>query len=150
MTIPKRYLIDNNALGFVGSERRASRFFRERCRVPEDVSYEARGGPHAASIAGLVVEVTPAVLRKLVIVMQSVPKGDYSLVDLCGNKGSADPVTVATALMLNEQEEASLLPNEWVIVTRDRAVTTKAREFSVRTMAPEELVRKMDAEIPPV
>lgn len=145
-----KYLIDNNALGFIGAKRRASEFVRTHCRVTEDVAYEARYTARAASLAGIIEPVTSAILRKLQEVMTTVPITDATLVDLYGNKGTADPVLVATALVLIEQQEPLLFPDEWVIVTRDRAVRAKAGEFTIAVKTPEEFAQIIDSVSPSV
>lgn len=143
--IERRYLVDNNALGFIGPKRRGSPFFQSYCRVTADVAYEARFSDRDGALANLTEPVTPAILRQLRKVMETVPVGDTSLVDLYGNKGTADPLLVATALVLNEQESYSLLGDEWIIVTRDAAVIAKAVDFGILTATPEELANLIDA-----
>src|SRR5688572_16158475 len=106
------YLVDNNALISLGVERHACRFFADHCRVPEEVAHEA-GEQRAAVLAPLTVAMSARILRKLVKVMNTVPVGDKSFVDLYGNKGAADPILVATAVVLNNPEEASLFDREW-------------------------------------
>lgn len=138
------YLVDNNALLFIGAKRRASTFFREHCRVTEDVAHEA-GTKRAAALAPITEAMTPAILARLVEVMASVPVGDRDLVDLYGNKGAADPGMVATALVLNNPTEPSLFEPTWVVVTRDKAVLAKAAEFSLGTESPESLAKIIDA-----
>jgi hypothetical protein len=76
--------------------------------------------------------------------MATVPVGDTSLLDLYANKGAAEPLLVATALVLNKQEPLSLLGDEWIIVTSDGAVTSKAKD-PVQTATPEELAALIDA-----
>lgn len=142
--IERKFLVDNNALGIIGVKRRSSGFFRAHCRVTEDVAYEARYTAKTSEVAGLSVPVTPAMLTKLVEVMATVPVGDTKLVDLYDNTGSADPMLVAAALVLNEKESESLLGDEWVIVTRDKAVRAKADEFKICVLTPEELAAEID------
>lgn len=139
-----KYLMDNNAWGFIGAERRSSDFVQTQCRVTEDVAYEARYTPRSRLLASITEPVNPSILRKLGEVMRTVPVGDTSLVDLYANKGAADPVLVATALVLQEQQEPFLFPDEWVIVTRDKAVRVKAQEFCVAVKSPEEFAQIID------
>lgn len=143
--IERKYLVDNNALGFIGAKRRASDFFRMHCRVTEDVAYEARFTAKGSALTGLTVPVTPDILRQVSKVMATVPVGDKSLVDLYGNKGAADPLLVATALVLDERESLSLLGDQWIVVTRDWAVIAKAQEFEIQTSTPEDLAAIIDA-----
>lgn len=122
----------------------SSDFVRAHCRVSEDVAYEARYTARVASLDSITEPITPAILARLTEVMRSVPPDDKTLVDLYNNKGAADPVLVATALVLNELESPYLLPDEWVIVTHDKAVRTKAEEFFIGTRTPEELANVID------
>lgn len=139
-----KYLLDNNAWGFIGAERRSSDFVQTQCRVTEDVVYEARYTSHFRSLTRITEPVTPAILRKLCEVMRTISVGDTSLVDLYANKGAADPVLVATALVLQERQAPFLFPDEWVIVTRDKAVQAKAKEFGVVVKSPEEFAQIID------
>lgn len=129
----RRYLIDNNALSRLTPEQRLSSFFRERCRVTTDVFHEASGYVES-EIRDLEEPVTVAVLTRLVNVMGSVTPGDTSLVDLYANKGAADPVMIACALELQAIQDSTLFPDEWVIVTDDKAVTTAAQGHGVSVL----------------
>lgn len=140
----RRYLVDNNALGFIGTRRRSSHFFRTRCRVTEDVAYEARFTVTPSVLGGLIEPVTATALTKLKEIMSTVPPGDTTLIDLYDNKGAADPMLVATALVLNEIESQWLDGDEWVIATRDKAVRTAAALNGINVATPEELARVID------
>ncbi|MBB3044244.1 hypothetical protein KM427_16095 [Nocardioides sp. LMS-CY] len=139
-----KYLVDNNALIFLGTKRNASHFFREYCRVPEEVAHEA-GTRRAELLTPLTVPMSVRILNELSAVMKTVPVGDKGLLDLYGNRGAADPVLVATAVVLNKPEKPTLFEEEWVIVTNDRAVRDKAKEFDVKTATPEALAALIDA-----
>ncbi|NHA01942.1 hypothetical protein G5V59_26175 [Nocardioides sp. W3-2-3] len=115
-----KYLVDNNAILQIGAHRAASTFFSEHCRVPEEVAHEA-GPRRAERLARLTVPMSARILEEVVAVMTTVPVGDKTLVDLYGNKGPADPILVATALVLNNPERPSLFDDEWVVVTNDGA-----------------------------
>jgi len=145
--IEQKYLVDTNALGFIGAKRRGSRFFRERCRVTEDVRYEARFTVRESALTGLTVSTTPRVLQHVSTIMATVPVGDTALLDLYGNKGAADPLLLATALAMNEDESGSLFGDEWVLVTADGALTAKAKEFGIATAAPEDLATLIDQSV---
>lgn len=139
-----KYLLDNNALIFLGAQRRASDFFAERCRVPEEVSHEA-GDRRAELLAPLTIPMSVRILREVANVMATVPVGDKGLVDLYGNKGAADPILVATAFVLNEPpKKPTLFDDEWVIVTNDGAVREKASEFGLMSMTPKALADLID------
>lgn len=140
----RKYLVDNNALISIGTWRWKSNFFREHCLITEDVAYEARY--RARSLAtDLIVPVTPAVLAQVPRIMKTVVPGDTRLLDLYGNKGAADPVLVATAVVLQAEESESLVGDMLVIVTRDDAVSEKAKEFGIETALPDELAALIDA-----
>lgn len=135
------YLIDNNALGPL-RDRKKSTFFRERCRVPSEVAYESRRAKHAKLLEPVTIEMTPAMLAQLRVVMKTVPVGHMGLIDLYTYKGTADPVLVAMAVVLSAED---LFSDIWVIVTNDREVQAKAEEFSVGTLTPNELADVIDA-----
>lgn len=134
------YLIDNNALGPLG-DRKKSAFFAEHCRVSADVAHESRRAKHAELLSSLTIEPTPAMLGQLTSVMNSIPVGDTALVDLYNNKGTADPLLVAMAVVLSTEH---LFSEDWVIVTNDKAVAAKAGEFEVESMTPQDLARLID------
>lgn len=142
-----RFMVDNNALTFLGERRRRSAMFRRRCRIPEDVLREAEGAPDHAALLSLAFAVTPSVLAHVRTVMATVPLGSTELVDLYGYKGTADPVLVASALAALDQEALTLLPDRWSIVTLDQAVLTTAAAFGVHTTTPAELARLIDASL---
>jgi hypothetical protein len=139
------YLVDNNALGPLRQARKESAFFAAYCRVPAEVAHESRRAKHSKLLEPLAIEMTPPMLVRLTEVMSTVPVGDTTLLDLYGNKGAADPVLVAVALALNNPEPPSLFDPTWVIVSADKAVLAKAKEFSIDTESPEGLARIIDA-----
>lgn len=139
-----RFMVDNNALTALGQNRRASSAFKEWCRIPADVLREAERAPDFAVLAGLAFEVTPPVLAHVRTIMADVPAGSTDLVDLYGNKGTADPVLVASALTAMDQEALTLLPDHWSVVTLDKAVLTTASACGVATTSPAELARLID------
>lgn len=124
------YLLDNNALTRLNSAQRASTFFVEQCRVPDEVLYEA-GPARAAGLESTRYPTTPEVLRAVQTVMATVPVGDIELVDLYHNKGNADPFLVACALVEQEHAAPMLVRPQWVVVTDDAAVQRTAEEFEI-------------------
>ena len=138
------YLVDNNALLALRRERVRSTYFRTHCRVTEDVLREAQGHPDRELLASNAYDLTPAVLDGIRTVMKTVEVGDTSLVDLYGNKGTADPGLVASALDALAADEGMLFPDAWVIVTNDRAVEAMANEHGVPTMKPACLATLID------
>jgi len=138
------YLVDNNALVALGWARRETKFFRDRCRVSEDVLYEARFASDTTALTALTYKVSPRMLEQVRTVMRTVPPGNTELVDLYKNKGAADPLLVATVLDAVERDDGSLFPDAWVIVTRDKALVSKAKEFGIPTLSPEQLAELID------
>lgn len=139
------YLLDNNALLTLTREERSGRLVRERCRIPTEVLYEAQGYPDVEALRQLEFEMNAVILERVRQVMASVSPGDTALVDLYANKGNADPILIATAMYARELSETTLLPEEWVVVTDDRALRRTAAEFGVPTLPSVEfgeLVRK--------
>lgn len=134
------YLVDNNVLTRLGREERASVFLRSQCHVTEDVLHEARG--FADELGGVPVRpVSGAVLRSLAHVMGTVDPQDTSLVDLYANKGSADPVLVAVAIDMADEEAQTLVPRQVVLVTGDKAVALTAQRLGVSTLGFEDFQR---------
>lgn len=136
------YLIDNNALLEIGRTRRETTFFSKHCRVTDDVAREA--GPRAKSLPPP-LKMTPRSLLHLVNIMSTLAPGDKDLVDLFRNKGAADPGLVATALSFRDEDEASLLPDTWVIVSRDKAVLRLAQHYELPCMKPDTLSDIIDS-----
>lgn len=139
-----KYLVDNNALIAIGTTRWRTAFFRQQCLITEDVAHEARYRARSLP-TDVIVPVTPAILGQVPRIMRTVVPGDTRLLDLYGNKGAADPVLVATAFVLQSQESQSLVGDTLVVVTRDDAVTEKAKEFGIETALPDELAALIDA-----
>lgn len=139
-----RYLVDNNALVSIGTNRWKTAFFQEHCLITEDVAHEARYRARSLP-THLIVPVTPAILGQVSQIMKTVVPADTRLLDLYGNKGAADPVLVATAVVLQAEESQSLVGDTLVIVTRDDAVSEKAQEFGIGTALPDELAALIDA-----
>lgn len=135
------YLIDNNALGPLG-DRKESTFFKEHCRVPAEVAYESRRAKHAKLLDSVTVEMTPAILAQLAVVMKTIPASHTDLISLYSYKGTADPILVAIAVVLGTED---LFADTWMIVTEDKAVRAKAAEFSIGTLSAKELAAILDA-----
>lgn len=142
--IGRRYLLDNNVLTQLTTEQRGSRFVSERCRVPGEVLHEARFLPDIELLRTFEYPTTARVLARLVEVMSRVRVGDFSLLDLYNNRGSADPLLVACALDAREEAEEGLFGYEWMVVTNDRAVRTICDEFGVGTLSSDELLQLLD------
>ena len=77
-------------------------------------------------------------LNRLIEVMADAQVGDTSLVDLYANKGTADPVMIAFTLEARDFERNTLLPDTWVIVTDDKAVTAAAGCFGLDVISSSE------------
>lgn len=138
------YLVDNNVLSRLGHEERASAFLRTRCHVTEDVVHEARG--FADELSGVPARpVSGSVLRSLAHVMGMIDPQDTSLVNLYANKGSADPMLVAVALDMADEEDRTLVPRQVVLVTGDKAVALVAQRLRVTTLGFEDFQRVLRA-----
>jgi hypothetical protein len=140
-----RYLIDTNVLGKLSVSQRAGRTFRSPCRIPAEALVEASGYPDFEQLRALVIPVTAQVLEQLRHVMGTVPPSDSQLVDLFKNKGNADPLLIASALVGKQSAEDWLFPEDWLIVTDDKAVTRKAIEFGVHVLSSEEFLAELDS-----
>lgn len=136
-----RYLIDNNALLALGRTRRESELFKRTCHVSADVAREA--GPRWPETAPR-EPVTPLILDRLAKVLRTLRPGATDLVDLYANKGTADPVLVATALVLQEATDQTLFPQRWMIVTHDKALRRCAEEHGLDWFDPEDLKDMID------
>ncbi len=134
-----RYLLDANVLTRLTPDQRASAFVSERCRVPSDVMYEARGLADLPAISRIELPIDPKTLERLRDVMRSIAPEDRSLVDLYHNKGAADPVIVAAALVADSGED-QLWQTQWRIVSDDAAVRETASTFGVPWISRAELV----------
>lgn len=138
------YVVDNNGLTFLKVERRAAAFFRENCRIPSEVLHEAQGFPDIENLRRLEYSTTASVLTILVEVMESLPVSDTKLVDLYANKGNADPLVVACALDGAREEQGTLLPRCWTVVSGDKAVQEKAREFGLEVKTNEQFIEILE------
>ncbi|WP_396659182.1 hypothetical protein [Microbacterium oxydans] len=139
------YLVDNNVLAKLTRTQLGSQFFRERCRVPDEVVREA-GPRRAALLEEVRFAATPVVLRALTRVMAEVVPGDIDLVDLYRNKGSADPFLIACALVGIEDGRDKLFAPDWVLVTEDRGVRKMAERLDVEWQSKAEFVRDLDSD----
>lgn len=140
------YLLDNNVLSHLSPEQRASRFFRDQCRVPSEVIYEAGGLAEAKLPKEVEYPTTVRVLGILREIMATVPAGDTTLVNLYTNKGNADPLLIACALDAIRNDEQFLVRPIWLIVSNDKAVRAKADEFNIETRTREQLMDETWAE----
>lgn len=132
------YLLDNNVLSHLTQSQRASAFFHERCFLPSEIIHEAEGYLDTASFKDVEYPTTANVLKHLYRVMASVPSDDTALVNLYANKGAADPMLIACALDGIEEAATLLWGPTWVVVSNDKAVQSKAVEFSVESCTRDE------------
>lgn len=139
-----RYLVDNNALIALKRDRVASDFFRDKCQVTTDVLFEAAEHPHFTRLKMGAYPLTPSVLEQIRAVMATVQVGDTSVIDLYGNKGTADPGLVASALDAAGASDGTLFHEEWIIVTNDKGVEHAAGQHGVGTIKPAELAALID------
>ncbi|MBM7830871.1 putative DNA-binding protein (UPF0278 family) [Agromyces cerinus] len=77
--------------------------------------------------------------------MSTVPARDKNLVDLYANHGAADPLVVACALDGRERDDLYLIAPEWVVVTGDKAVQSKAEQFGLTVLSNAEFAAVIDA-----
>lgn len=140
------YVVDNNALSAIGGKRVRSREFAKYCKVPQEVTHEAGRRRYRAALEQIEVRVTPEILDKLIEVMTHIEPGDFGVVDLYLNKGGADPVVIATALRLQELENAKLGPDRLVVATNDLRLRQLAQECGLVWVSAESLRNALDAE----
>ncbi len=131
---PTRYLIDNNVLSKLTPKQRASELFRISCRLTSDVLFEARGYVEE-ELAELEYQVTQEVLAFLLVVMASLEPGKTDLVDLWANKGTADPVLIASLLAIRASESETLFHDIWMLVTDDQTLASTARDFEIPVLS---------------
>ncbi len=144
------YVVDNNALSVLGGKRVRSREFAKYCKVPQEVIHETGGRRYRTALEHVEVKVTPEILEKLIEVMTRIRPGDFGLVDLYLDKGGADPVVIATALYLQELENAKIGPDRLVIATNDARVRQLAQESGLDWVSAESLRATLDAgPVPP-
>lgn len=139
-----RYLIDNNVLARLSPTQLSSRLFRDCCRLPSEVIYEARHRLPPGGFREVEEPVTPQVLRMVSHVMSNVPVGDTSLVDLYANRGNADPLLLAHALVASQEASDTLFPSTWIVVSDDRAVQKAAGLYGLSTETSDEFLRRFD------
>lgn len=146
----QKYVVDTNTLSQIGRRRRATEFFMDNVVLPEEVLREARAFPDIGSLRNLIYPTTSHVLDQLIRVMATVPVDDTKLVNLYSNKGGADPLLVACALDGQARDSGFLDAPEWVVVTGDEAVHTKAAEFGLTSLTNDEFAALVDASEPQV
>lgn len=140
-----QYLIDTNALLALGLHRRESSTFRTRCHVTADVAHEAgRRWPESAPQ----IAVTHQILARMTEVLATLVPGESDLLDLYANKGRADPVLVATALVMQERSGQTLFPEQWAIATSDLGVRGCAEAHGIEWIDPAALKELIDRSEP--
>jgi hypothetical protein len=132
------YLLDTNVLSQLTKAQRATAFVREHCRIPSEVLHETAGFPDIATLRKLEYRVAADVLECVREVMKTVAPGDFNLVDLYRNLGSADPLLIASAMVEVRKGKATLFPEDWVIVSDDAAVRAKAVEVGLSILGAQE------------
>ncbi|WP_123943526.1 MULTISPECIES: hypothetical protein [unclassified Frondihabitans] len=108
--------------------------------MPEEVIHEAQGYPDIDTFSDLIYPTTAGVLRALQEVMATVDPADSTLVDLFRNRGNADPLLIACAIDARMENAQYLFADEWVVVSDDRAVQSKARELEVAALTSSEFL----------
>lgn len=140
------YLLDNNIIGRLGRARLQSAFVSQHCRVTDEVLYEA-GPDRRVLLDGIRLPTTGETLMVLKTIMQSVPVGDTALVDLYRNKGAADPLIVASAIVAGRENAHALFGPEWMIATEDSAVRALANAHGIATVSFAELRTLIDKDV---
>lgn len=139
-----KYVVDNNTLSHLSRAQRASEFFRKNAVIPAEVLYEAQGFPDAEKLQDSEYPTTPTVLMWLEKVMATISPADTRLVDLYANQGNADPLLIACALDGQDLDNQLLMSPTWVVVTGDRAVRAKAKEFDLPVLTNEQFAKAVD------
>jgi hypothetical protein len=137
------YLLDANVLSRLSPEQRASDFVADRCQIPSEVLYEARGLPDLHVVEPLELPTSRAMLERLRDVMASIAPEDRTLVDLYRNRGGGDPVLIAAALTADSRDD-SLWPTIWHVVSDDRAVLATASRFGLDSLSRTDLVELIE------
>lgn len=134
-----RYLVDNVTLSRMTSDQRASAFMQNRCRIPEEIIYEARGLPDIETLKPLIYPITTTVLAYVKVVLATIKPGD-KVVDLYRNEGNGDVILLATALSEMSVSSEQLFGDRWIIATADKGLTRKAAELGVLTCTADQFV----------
>jgi hypothetical protein len=141
----RRYLLDNNVLAKIPLADRRGPFVTQCCRITAEVLHEAQGYPDIAELSELIYPTTPDVLRALVKVMATVAPTDTTLIDLYHNRGNADPILIACAIVARDDNSPFLFGEEWVVVSDDHAVQAKAAEFDVTALTSGQFLAELEA-----
>ncbi|NYJ08054.1 hypothetical protein [Petropleomorpha daqingensis] len=131
--------MDNVTLSRMTPNQRASAFMHDRCRIPEEIIYEARGLPDVEMLKSLIYPITTTVLENVRIVLATIKAGD-KVVDLYRNEGNGDVMLLATALTEMAVSEGQLIGDRWIIATADKGLTTKAVELGVLTCTSDQFI----------
>jgi hypothetical protein len=134
-----RYLVDNVTLSRMTTNQRASAFMHSRCRIPEEIIYEARGLPDIEMLKPLIYPITTTVLENAKVVLATIKAGD-KVIDLYRNEGNGDVVLLATALTEMSVSAGQLFGDRWIIATADKGLTTKAVELGVLTCTSDQFI----------
>lgn len=134
-----RYLVDNVTLSRMTAEQRASPFMRNRCRIPEEILFEARGLPDIEMLKPLIYPITTTVLENVKVVLATTKAGD-KVVDLYRNEGNGDVMLLATALTEMSVSDGQLFGDRWIIATSDKGLTRKAVELGVLTCTSDQFI----------
>lgn len=146
MTDDSFYLLDNNVVSHLSGRFLRSTFFEERCRIPSEVLYEARGHRSHDLLSRVEYKTDAAVLSTLFEVLQTVPASDSKLIDLYRNKGNADPILIACGLLETRKSSLMLVPPAWVVVSNDDPVRQKAEALDVQVMGRSEFMSMVPSE----
>jgi hypothetical protein len=140
------YLLDNNVVSHLSLQKLESAFFRERCNIPSEVLHEANGHRAMELLRAVEYRTTSYVLAALSEVLATVSPSDTSLIDLYADKGNADPLLIACALLETRKAELVLVKPLWFVVSNDKPVLAKAAVLGVAALSREEFLAAADHE----
>lgn len=137
-----RFLLDANVFNLLTDADISSQFFRNYCRIPDEVLFEVRG-KFPDSLDPYRYPMSSEVLTLTAKVMEGLENQGIGLINLYQNKGAADPLLIACAMDANQSESTKLFRFQWVAVTDDAQVRAEARKHDVETMSGIEFLSKL-------
>jgi len=133
------FLVDTVTLSKMTASQRTSQFMRERCMVPSEVLYEARGMRDINVVAAPEYVTTVEVLNRVAVVVASLTEQD-KLLNLYENKGNGDVFLLAVALAEAQRTDQMLFGDRYVIATDDKGLRRKAADLEVPTCSSSEFI----------
>lgn len=115
-----------------------------QCRGVPSPFHAADRFPNIEELKQVEYPITANVIMLLIEAVPSVPVHDRALVNLYANLGNADPLVVATAIDAQRTEEAALVGPTWIVVSGDKAMQAKAREFGLAVKINQEFLADLE------